>query len=117
MEGADTSIVRSVINCSGLPCTSATLDLLGDVGGDVGRPLLRHVEGNYQNWGVELAGHEIREDGFKIGLSDVGLAPDTTTVSEIVGDQIEGLTNAPALSMESALDAYAPPAMTEPGAN
>jgi hypothetical protein len=42
------------------------------------------------NWPVMRS----REDGFKSGLSDVGLAPDTTTVSEIVGDQIEGLTNA-----------------------
>lgn len=68
-----------------------TPDFLGDVGGDIGRPVLRRVEGGHQDGVVVLAGHEVGEDGFKIGLIDVSLSPDPAQVSEIIEDQVDGL--------------------------
>jgi hypothetical protein len=53
---------------------AARLDFARYIGGNIGRPVLKLIEGNNSHRVVELAGQEICNDGFEVGPLDFGLA-------------------------------------------
>jgi hypothetical protein len=55
------------------------------------RPMLGGVECGDANRVAVLAGHQIADDGFEVGLIDVGFRKCGPQVSEIVDDEIKGL--------------------------
>jgi hypothetical protein len=52
---------------------NAPLNLECDISRDIFRPMLSGVECNHANRVVVLARHQIGDDGFEIGLLDIGL--------------------------------------------
>ena len=52
--------------------------------------MLSGVECDHANRGAVLARHQIGDDGFKIGLLDIGLGKRGAEVSEIIDDKING---------------------------
>jgi len=53
--------------------------------------MLCGVECNHANRVAILARHQIGDDGFKIGVLDIGLGKRGAEVSEIIHDKINGL--------------------------
>jgi hypothetical protein len=53
--------------------------------------MLGGVECDHANRVAVLARHQIGDDGFKIGLLDIGLGKRGAEVSEIIDDKINGL--------------------------
>jgi hypothetical protein len=53
--------------------------------------MLCGVECDHANRGAVLARHQIGDDGFEIGLLDIGLGKRRAKVPEIVDDKINGL--------------------------
>src|SRR5450631_3361329 len=54
-------------------------------------PMFGGVEYDDANRVAVLAGHQIADDGFEVGLIDVGFRKCGAQVSEIVDDKINGL--------------------------
>ena len=63
-------------------------DLFGDIFGDIARPAFGSVESNHPHGAIELAAHQIGDDGFPVGLFFVDLAPASAAFAEIVQHQI-----------------------------
>ena len=69
----------------------AAQNLPRNVFGCVSRPTLRNIEGDDANRVAVLAGHQIADDGFEVGLIDIGFRKCGPQVSKIVDDEIKGL--------------------------
>ena len=53
---------------------AAGLNFEGDIFRDVLRPVLKRIEGDDADRVVELAGHQVGDNGFEVGPLDLGLA-------------------------------------------
>ena len=53
---------------------AAGLNFEGDIFCDVLRPMLKRIEGDNAGRIVELAGHQVEDNGFEVGPLDLGLA-------------------------------------------
>ena len=53
---------------------AAGLNFEGDIFRDVLRPMLKRIEGDNADRIVELAGHQVGDNGFEVGPLDLGLA-------------------------------------------
>jgi hypothetical protein len=53
---------------------ASKLYLVGDLPEHIVGPMLQGIEGHHPNWGIELASHEIGDDGLKVCPLDLGLA-------------------------------------------
>ena len=70
---------------------NAPLKLACDILRDIFRPVLSRVECDHADRVAVLARHQIGDDGFEIGLLDIGLGKRGAEVSEIIDDKINGL--------------------------
>jgi hypothetical protein len=61
---------------------------------DVLRPMLKRIEGDNAGRIVELAGHQVGDNGFEVGPLDLGLAVNGAQAAKAVDDEIDGLIRA-----------------------
>jgi hypothetical protein len=69
-------------------CVEPLQDLFGDIFGYIARPAFGSVESDDPHRAIELAAHQIGDDGFPVGLFFVDLAPAAAEVAEIVQYQV-----------------------------